>query len=177
LKNGLPNRQPEIFVYGFGPYLNHDENVSQAIVERLRSQSEVSTEVFDVRFSRSMILDTLNAHDPAVIIGLGQHPRARKLRLEKKAVNLMQGPGGNERKIDDSGPAVRRANLVLPENKQTTITYDAGTYVCNYSMYICLEYCERQAAQFAFMHIPMNYDPRRAAGYLQRAIDLARARG
>ena len=168
---------PGILVYGFGPYLNYDENVSQKIVEFLRSQSEVATEVFNVRFSRSMILDRLNAHDPAVIIGLGQHPRARKLRLEKKAVNLMQGPGGSERKIDDSGPAVRRADLVLPENKQTTITYDAGTYVCNYSMYICLEYCEKQAAQFAFMHIPMNYDPRCAAEYLLRAIDLAATAG
>jgi pyrrolidone-carboxylate peptidase len=49
---------------------------------------------------------------------------------------------------------------------------NAGDYVCNYSMYVMLDYISRSAGEvnFMFLHIPHDADPRNATALVARAI-------
>jgi len=151
----------KILIYGFGPFGGYDNNVSEAVVRMLRPGRHVVTEVFPTRFSRAMFLLAMKKHAPDIIIGLGQH------RLARKAVNLRGRRGERPRSIAASGPADLPATLRLPRTVETTLAYDAGTYVCNFSMYVLSDWCNRHGCRFAFVHIPRRYPPARAAAYLR----------
>ena len=58
----------------------------------------------------------------------------------------------------------------MPVNERTTITYDAGHYVCNYSMYLMSEYCENNNGKFAFIHVPEKHSVKKALDYLHRSL-------
>ena len=73
-----------ILIYGFGPYQQYTTNITEALLRDIRLPRNVFTEVFDVRFSRRMFENTFETVQPDVILGLGQHPRARKLRIERR---------------------------------------------------------------------------------------------
>jgi len=55
----------------------------------------------------------------------------------------------------------------------TTITYDAGTYVCNFAMFIIMEDIIRnnQNIKFAFLHIPKNYNLRKGINTINKVIN------
>ena len=152
-----------ILVYGFGPYQTFRENVSERSVLSLTRSLRVHRKVFDVKFDRAMFERTLERLKPEVVIGMGQHPRARKLRLERRARR--------------TGCAPRAVSLDLPRTADTTVTYDAGRYVCNYSMWVVQGWCAKHGARFAFMHVPMNYAPARVARYLREFIRTLRTGG
>lgn len=167
----------KILVYAFGPYEEFADNVSEAVVAALRPQRGLVTEVFPVRFDRAMLLRGLRQHRPDIVIGLGQHRTGRKMRLERKAVNRFGPRDGPYRAISPKGPAALFANLHLPETSATRVSYDAGTYVCNFSMYLTLEYCRKRGCRFAFVHIPRHTSIGAAAAYLRSAVRaLAAAR-
>jgi len=162
-------------VYGFGPYEEFDANISESIVRALAPGPGVVTEVFDVRFDRDMFARVLGRHSPDVVIGLGQHRRGRKLRIEGRAQNLWGRRGEPLRRVSESGPEHRLASLRLPLDARTTVSRDAGTYVCNFSMYVCLEYCAARGSRYGFIHVPRGYDPAAAADYVREAIHHAGA--
>jgi len=165
----------KILVYAFGPYAAFEHNITQAIIRRLGARHGLATEVFSTRFSRSMFLTALSRHAPDIVIGLGQHRTGRKLRLERKAVNRMGRRGEAGRPIDPEGPARLFVSLRLPETTATTVTYDAGSYVCNFSMYWMLRVCRQTGCRFAFIHVPRHYDIAAATAYLRLAIRVAGA--
>ena len=160
-------------VYGFGPYEEFDSNISETIVGSLDPMPNLVCKVFDTQFSRVMFQRTLRQHSPDIIIGLGQHRSARKLRLERSAINQRRGRRSTLKSVSKTGPPRRYVNLHLPEDDNTTVAYDAGTYVCNFSMYVCLEYCVTTGARFAFIHVPRDYDLPLATGYVSRAVRFA----
>jgi len=160
-----------ILIYGFKPYSIYKTNITERIVSAVTNSAFVSKQIFDVRFDAGMFRQTLALTRPNVILGLGQHPRARKLRIERKAKNLKITGDGPIVPIDKAGPSVRMATLRLPSTGLTTVTYDAGTYVCNYSMYLMSEYCEKNAARFGFIHVPQNIQVDAANRYLNMVID------
>jgi pyrrolidone-carboxylate peptidase len=164
-------------LYGFGPYEEFDRNISETILGLLDPSPELVRKVFDTRFSRAMFQHSLRQHSPDVIIGLGQHRRARKLRLERKALNRWGDRQSKLRAVSKSGPPRLYVNLRLPEDENTTVTYDAGTYVCNFSMYVCLEHCITTGARFAFIHVPRDYDVALATAYVSRAVRFTFSEG
>jgi pyrrolidone-carboxylate peptidase len=58
--------------------------------------------------------------------------------------------------------------------ERAKISYDAGDYVCNFSMYVILDYLRRhrQDARFGFVHVPHYYDLKRAAGFLRKLLKV-----
>ncbi len=153
---------PRVLIYGFGPYMSFRENVTEKTIRTLPRMAGVRTRVFDVRFDRAMFERALARAKPDIVIGLGQHPRARKLRLERRA-----HPRGDPR-------TGRRVTLDLPHTADTTVTYDAGDYVCNFSMWIAGGWCGKNGARFAFIHVPGGYPPRRLARYLGDCLRKSR---
>ena len=160
-------------LYGFGPYEEFDRNISETILGLLEPSPELVRKVFDTRFSRAMFQHSLRQHSPDVIIGLGQHRSARKLRLERKALNRWGDGQSRLKAVSRTGPPMLYVNLELPEDENTTVTYDAGTYVCNFSMYVCLEHCVTTGARFAFIHVPRDYDVALATAYVSRSVRFA----
>ncbi len=159
-----------ILVYGFKPYADYSSNITEQVLARIDETQTLKKRVFDVRFDAAMFNETLARLRPDRIIGLGQHPRARKLRIERKAKNLKKSAGKAPAPIITDGPSECYTTLKLPQNDLTTVTYNAGTYVCNYSMYLMAQYCHQTGAQSGFVHVPVGYDLRTLRQYLHQAV-------
>jgi len=159
-----------ILIYGFKPYGRFKSNISGQIIASLPESDGVYKKIFDVKFDAGMFNETLEKVRPNIILGLGQHPRARKLRIEHKANNLRMSTSGTERLISKPGPSARFANLPLPRTDLTTLAYDAGTYVCNFSMYLMGEYSEKSGSSFGFLHVPVDFEVALAHGYINKVL-------
>jgi len=63
------------------------------------------------------------------------------------------------------------SNLKLDRDRQARFSTDAGDYVCNYSMYVILDYVKRHhlPTRFGFVHIPHDYNLAKAKRFLLSA--------
>ncbi|NIO09767.1 MAG: hypothetical protein GTO40_17895, partial [Deltaproteobacteria bacterium] len=90
------------------------------------------------------------------MLGLGQCSGGRLLRIERRAIN-------RKRKNKDTKPL-----RILGDGKQHLTTHlqwklgnaarrsdNAGDYVCNFSMYVILDYLKRRQmdTRFGFLHV------------------------
>ena len=150
--------QAHALVYGFGPFGQYSHNITVDIIEQIEKLKLAPTVVFETRFNRKMFETVLLQHQPKLIIGLGQDSRAKKIRIERKAINWRKSPGGKGRPISKNGAESLYVPLKLASTRATTIAYDAGDYVCNYSMYLMCEYCQNTSNKFAFLHMPLSVD-------------------
>ncbi len=160
----------KILVYGFGPYAHYRHNVTADIIKAIAVQKITSTYIFQTKFSRTMFDCVLDEYQPELIIGLGQDSRARKIRIERKAKNWRKGLLTLGRPISKAGPEHHYVSLKVVSNADSTITYDAGAYVCNYSMYVMCEYCKKTDAKFAFLHVPVKVDVSQVACFVTNII-------
>ena len=169
-----------ILVYGFGVYRDFKENVTEKIIRRLPRRRWLRTIVFPVRFHRGQFLQAVREHNPDVILGLGQCSKGRKLRIESSAVNQRRNNKSEKPKpIVTGGSPLLVTNVDLDLAGRARPSRDAGDYVCNYSMYVILDYLKRRrsATRFAFVHVPHDYDPGTARRILAKAIaSIASAR-
>jgi pyrrolidone-carboxylate peptidase len=156
----------KLLLYGFGPYDNHESNISAELVESLRLPSNVQREVFEVRFDRGMFVEAVDSHDPDLILGLGQSARSRRIRIERKALNRMGERGEAKRSISRRGPEHLFMTLGIPHDGRARLSYDAGTYVCNFSMYVLAEHCMQRGKQIGFIHLPKCCDRVVAASFV-----------
>ena len=162
----------KIFVYGFGPYKRWRDNITVEVLDRLRDREGLVKKIFDVKFDEDMFISGIRDIGPNVVIGLGQHPCARKIRIERRAVNRKRESREEEpRPIAREGPERLHVNLKILRGPNMRVSYDAGDYVCNFSMYVYIRYCVHRGIKFAFLHIPMNADADETAGCLERIID------
>lgn len=147
----------KVLVYGFEPYGFYRENISKIIVEMLPNYFR--KKIFPTKFDKKMFLKVLNYENPDVIIGLGQHPKARKIRIERVGKNLYGKKMENKIKITENGNDRLNVSLKLKSIKGMRVSYDAGVFVCNYSIYVCQEWANKKKKKFAFMHIPKSKTP------------------
>jgi len=167
-----------ILIYGFGPYRRFRYNVTGKIIRRLPRQRQLAKVIFPVRFHRRQFVDAVRKHDPEVILGLGQCSSGTRLRIERRALTRRSnGKGEKPKPIVRGGPRQLRTSLKLGLGSQARFSLNAGDYVCNYSMYVILDYLKRRRApvRFGFVHIPHDFDPGRASLILAKAIDRIEA--
>lgn len=162
---------PGILLYGFGPYDSHETNISGELVRGMHFPTGVQRQVFDVCFDRAMFIDAIENHDPEIIIGLGQSARSRKIRIERKAVNLMGERGEKKRPINELGPGHLFMSLGIPHDDRARISYDAGTYVCNFSMYVIAEHCRDSGRRCGFIHLPKRHEMRDAEAFVTKLVE------
>jgi len=62
----------------------------------------------------------------------------------------------------------------LALGKQVKPSRDAGDYVCNFSMYVILDYMKRYCptTRFGFIHIPHAYDAKRAVKFVRKVLNV-----
>jgi pyrrolidone-carboxylate peptidase len=152
-----------ILIYGFKPYKEHEHNITESIVKRLKKKN-ITKVIFPARFDKKLFLKRIKTAKPDVIIGLGQHPRTRKIRQERKAVNLYRKSKKEKPRKITKGPKHYFSTLIFPKKKQILTSYNAGMYVCNFSMYTILDNTD---LPFAFFHIPKDYNVSKAVKYLE----------
>jgi len=165
-----------VLVYGFGPYRGFRSNITQKIVRRLAAARDLRKIVFPVRFDSRQFTDAVRKYRPEVILGLGQCSTGRKLRIERRAVNLRRNDRrGKGRPISRGGPATLTSTIGMRElglGKRARMSRSAGDYVCNFSMYVILDHLRRGRgrAKFGFVHIPHRYPLGRAYRLIRQAI-------
>jgi pyrrolidone-carboxylate peptidase len=158
-------------IYGFKPYHLFSENVTEQIVREFPYAADINKHVFEVEFNYEKFSSIFDKYSADLIIGMGQHPRARKLRIERKAVNRYQIDNNEFHMIRERGPESLYTNHKLPALEGITVTYDAGSYVCNFSMYLMCEHAIRNNVKFAFLHVPINFEKKFLISYLLKHID------
>jgi pyroglutamyl-peptidase len=167
-----------ILVYGFGPYRRFRDNVTEKILRRLPRRRGLRKMVFPVRFHHGQFVQAVRKHRPDVILGLGQCSKGKKLRTESRALNRRRNDKSEKAKpILRGGPRQLSTNLRLGLGLPARSSRNAGDYVCNYSMYVILDYVKgrRPPVRFGFVHIPHDFNTGRASLILAKAIDRIEA--
>ena len=161
-----------ILVYGFGAYREFPNNITETIINALPSFAGLKTAVLPVRFNRRQFIDVLERHKPDNVVGLGQCTRART-EIETRAINHKRASDmGPLRPIRQSGAEFLPTTLNITLGSRVGRSDNPGDYVCNYSMYVILDYINRSAGEvkFGFLHIPHDVDPRKGTALVARAI-------
>lgn len=170
----LSRKSPvRVLVYGFGPYRQFSENITEQILESLPARPGLRKVIFPVRFHRKQFIDTLGKFLPLMVLGLGQSARPR-IEVETRAINRRCASKTSvPRPISAGGETWLPATMPLSVTRPAAKSINAGDYVCNFSMYVMLEELERQEHQggFAFVHIPFDYDLLAACRYVERVVD------
>ena len=164
-------RHMRLLIYGFGPYRQFKDNITEKILRKLPARTGVKRVIFPVRFQKRQFLEALKKYKPEIILGLGQTSRSKRLKIERRAVNRRRtNKTERPKSIVSGGPRWLKTNLKLSGGQQAITSYDAGNYVCNYSMYVVLDYLKRNGlpTRFAFVHIPYDYNVSRAQRFLLR---------
>ncbi|RLF33066.1 MAG: hypothetical protein DRN08_05900, partial [Thermoplasmata archaeon] len=127
----------KILVYGFKPYKNYKENITEKIIRKIKNRKNLVKIIFPVKFEKRIFLEKIRTIKPNIILGLGQHPRSKKIRIERKAINLKRKNKKEKPEfISKNKPFHLFVNVKLKKDKISWISYDAGKYVCNFSMYV-----------------------------------------
>lgn len=167
-----------ILLYGFGPYRQFRDNVTKHVLRALPARRGLKKTLFPVRFHRTQFVTAVEKHRPDVVLGLGQCGRGRRLRVEARAVNGRRARKEDKpKKIDARGEKHLPTSLRLALGPAARSSRSAGDYVCNFSMYVILDLIRKKSlsTRYGFVHIPHDYDPRKAAAVLHAAIEkLAR---
>lgn len=158
-----------LLIYGFGPYKQFKENITAKILRRLPARSGVKKVIFPARFQKRQFVEVLKKHKPEIILGLGQTSRSKRLKIERRAVNRRrENKGEQARPIISRGSKWLETNLGLNGGRQAKTSHNAGDYVCNYSIYVILDYLKRRRlpTRFGFIHIPHDYSVSRARRFV-----------
>jgi pyrrolidone-carboxylate peptidase len=161
-----------VLLYGFGPYRQFRNNITETIIKALPPLPGLTTAVFPVRFNRRQFIDVLERHKPDHVIGLGQCTRDR-MEFESRATNRKRASNRVSAKpIRQSGAKFLPTTLDINVGSDVGHSDSAGDYVCNYSMYVILEYISRSRrdTRFGFVHIPHNIDPGEGIALVTQAI-------
>lgn len=172
----LPKR-PKIWVYGFEPFLHYAENITQKVVLNLQKENTLSHVRFDilpVRFEPEIFSKPIEVFKPDLVLGMGQYPRGKKIRIERKAYNWQQDKRQNS---DLAQAIIEGASTTLSPNwsiRPTPISwrsYNAGRYVCNYSMYQLTHLAQSHHFNYAFIHIPKDFNLELAVRFVKECLE------
>jgi pyroglutamyl-peptidase len=163
-----------VLITAFEPYDRWKANSSWLtmvqLTQDLPSQPVVTTRLYPVDFAavKERLAGDLKA-DYDYALHLGQAPGSTRLQLESIAINV----GGSSaqspdqfRPLVDGGPIAYRSPLPLGEwavrlresRIPAEISYHAGTYLCNATLYFSCYLAERMELKTkpAFIHLPLD---------------------
>ncbi|MEM3191287.1 MAG: pyrrolidone-carboxylate peptidase [Candidatus Parvarchaeota archaeon] len=166
-----------VLITGFEPFLDFKTNPTQIIVERLDKTKikggTIIGKVLPVDYSKmeNELLEIIEEISPNLIIGTGLAPGRSKLSLEKIAVNykFSTEPDNNGKiesgsKIDQEMPdgmfslidVEGLANILNKLNIPTEVSMTAGTYLCNYAMFVIIREAKKMKIKGGFVHVPAD---------------------
>lgn len=163
----------KVLVSAFEPFGGLNINASQMVLQRLKPKYkniEVSKIVLPVLYKTAFnkLLLIIDEIKPDTIICMGQAGGRKKISIEKIAVNINSGSiadnGGilkTDEVIIDSGCSAYFTNLPYKNmleaaNGKATISYSAGTYICNDIFYRVMNNIKMTGEKMGggFFHLP-----------------------
>src|SRR4051794_20799704 len=178
-----------LLVTGFEPFMELGSNPSAQLAERLDSATigghPVVSRTLPVELAglRARLAAVLEGVEPAAVIATGLPPGAYEVRLERIAVNLADfdiddntGVRAADEPLQDDGPVARESRLpvraiqaaLLEQGIPARLSYTAGTYLCNATMYLLLGLTDVPAG---FIHVP--YSSAQVAELIQAGSEAA----
>jgi pyroglutamyl-peptidase len=159
-----------ILITGFGPFPGAPHNPAAAVVKRMARQRRINFRVvghvFETRYDAvdKELPALLKKHKPDAILMFGLHGRARTLRIETIARNVLgrvRDAGGHLPRsaaiirgaahMPMRTPASRLARAARRAGIAAQTSRDAGKYLCNY---LCWRATETASRPIAFIHVP-----------------------
>ena len=166
----------KILMTGFDPFGGESVNPAYEAVKLVPDQiagAEVVKLEIPTVFGEAgkAVEQGILAHKPDVVICVGQAGRRADVQVERIAINLAEAPipdnAGNQpmdEKCQEDGPDAYFSSLpvkAMVKNMQdrgipTSISYTAGTYVCNNVMYDLLYLIDKKYPNIrgGFIHVP-----------------------
>ena len=164
----------KVLLTGFEPFHKASSNPTQEIVRIIESEKlpNVITAVLPVEFGRSglIVCRLIDDVKPDVVIALGQAEGRTDITPEKIAINLDHaripdnaGNMPNNVEIISGGADGLFSTLPVEEIVEklkeadipTSISYSAGTFVCNHLFYLIQNYCKDKNIKSGFVHMPL----------------------
>lgn len=160
----------KILIYWFWKYKKFRTNITEKILENIEETNYLKKIIYPVEFREETILNVINQLNPEIILWLWQHPRAKKIRIEKKAINLKRQSKEDElEQIVNSKTKNYFLNLKIKSDYNSTISYNSWKYVCNFSMYTIMHHFGR-SKKIWFIHIPKNYNVKKATKFIKKIL-------
>ncbi|MFI2241968.1 pyroglutamyl-peptidase I [Streptomyces chrestomyceticus] len=174
-----------ILLTGFEPFDGESSNPSWEAVRAAAAEPPAGLEMTAVELpcvygrSRTALREAVAAHDPDIVLCVGQAGGRPDLTVERVAVNIddaripdVSGAQPIDEPIVPGGPAAYFAALpvkacvaaVREAGVPASVSNTAGTFVCNHVFYDLMHLIatERPALRGGFVHVP--YAPGQVAG-------------
>ena len=165
---------PSVLITAFEPYDEFEENSSwlamKALVRDLPNQPQITTRLYPVDFAavkERLASDLGDRYDFAIHVG--QAPGTACVHLEAIGVNVGRTSG---RQADDCGvladdgpiayrsalPIARWAETLRTAGIPARVSYHAGTYLCNATLYWSHYLAEKMGlgTRSTFVHLPLD---------------------
>lgn len=164
----------KILITAFAPFGIWHTNSSHLCLERLvpllAATCDVTTRIYPVEFDVARpLLEADLQQDFDLTIHLGQAQTTARIRLEAVGLNVGAVPGQREGEtfaLLPQGPAAYQSPLPLAawserlraEGFPAYVSYHAGTYLCNATLYWAHHIIETQQlkTQTCFVHVPLD---------------------
>ena len=164
----------KVLLTGFEPFHKSASNPTQEIIRAIEDEKlpNLVTVVLPVEFGRAGLIacKLIDENKPDVVIALGQAEGRYEITPEKIAINL-----DNARIPDNAGNLPKNTEIIsggadglfstLPvyeiveklsrSDIPSSISYSAGTYVCNNVFYLIQSHCKDKNIKSGFVHIPL----------------------
>lgn len=166
----------KILLTAFEPFGGETINPSILILENMPhaiGTIDIVKAVLPVAFIESTeVLTTLiDTHQPDCVLSLGQAGGRSCLSVEKVAINFNHAripDNSGEQPLDQlisvnhpdayfsTLPVNRMVKAMLDQNIPASLSFSAGTYVCNHVMFVSLAHIQssKLSARAGFIHIP-----------------------
>lgn len=180
---------PILRLAAFEPFGGRRRNAALEAARRVARNTGLELIELPVRFDRlAHVSRSLLRGDPDLLLLLGESKRARRLHIERVAVNLIDAriPDNAGRQPRDAavvrgGPAAYFCTLDVraaleAAGRDAELSMTAGTFACNAVLYHALH--RAKSTRVGFVHLPAStraMTTERAARSLERII--ARLRG
>ena len=172
--NPLGRAMEKILVTGFEKFHIATSNSTEAIVNELAKTEfpGIITAVLPVEFGRSwqILKELIETHKPKIVISLGQAEGRNDITPEKIAINLDHaripdnaGNSPTNKAIVSGAPDGIFSTLPIEDYIETlkaadipaSISFSAGTYVCNHLFYLLQYHCKDKDIKSGFIHVPL----------------------
>ena len=162
----------KILIYGFRPFKKYKKNISAETAKKVTQNREITRAILPIVYKKKYILSKIRKYQPDIIIGLGQ-TEGKLIEIERKTKNIYEMEGSKlKRKINPKGPKQYLVNLKLKKISGTEISHNAGEYLCNFTMYVIMDFIKKKRVKvkFGFIHIPRNYGLQKAVEVVKKLI-------
>ncbi|MBR9690484.1 hypothetical protein GOV08_02255 [Candidatus Woesearchaeota archaeon] len=159
----------KILLYSFKDYKGWKRNITEKILKKVKKQKNLSKKVFLLRFEKKQYTDEVKKAMPDIIIGLGQHSKGNKIKIERKAFNFKKVNKKAKRvPINEKAPMAYFLSPNIGKDAESWNSYYIDDHVYNYSCFITRHYFK--SIPFIFFNIPKKYDIKKAAKYVEKRI-------